>query len=706
MKKVSTLALALIAMGSLAVPASAQEAVTFNPVSDATLETGWYQMRQVVGVSRNDISADAPRYVYSSDALGQNYTWFGTDGAQKTDATAFVYVHKNGSNYAIMNINGKWGSNMAKYTDGNAEPAYAITQDASNTNQYKVGATWDDWKGWNYMGGSSNAATQAARFQFSKVSEETLASYDIYSIEFTGDATTGTLTSNNDANKGTKTVYPGGKFFFTAGTTLTSADFTASDATNCSSSIAVDATNKKVTVTYSYNYTVFKSYINEAKSVLASKRIGYPVETSTAYATLQTAITTAEAVTEANYTREAYTTLQNAVLAYKLSADNVRLPEDGKAYTITAVSKAGKKSYMNYAESGYSLVSTSDADNSSYPVTAKFVCHKTSDGKYVFVNNAGKYLTFKGGYNTGINGNKGYVDSYGQYTYQYYKGGTLTTSDACYPQLLTLAKMVEGTKVSGLTDGFLYVTGTRGNVGSTKQDGSTPNDVNFVIKNVTGYDAADVPFFDDTFSSALLFEETTYPNIAKFNAVSDVEGVSHLATFSAPFATVVPADVTAYYVSKADGEKATMKAITEGEAIPANTGVILASTTGAEATMIPATTETVATVENNQLGNSAGADKTLAEGDNAYILAKGTEGTAFYKGKVGTTLKANKAYLTYAAGGSAIALNFGGNVTGINTAIKADGNDNAPVYDLAGRRVVRTVKGGLYIKGGNKFLAK
>lgn len=706
MKKVSTLALALIAMGSLAVPASAQEAVTFNPVSDATLETGWYQMRQVVGVSRNDISADAPRYVYSSDALGQNYTWFGTDGAQKTDATAFVYVHKNGSNYAIMNINGKWGSNVAKYTDGNAEPAYEITQDASNTNQYKVGATWDDWKGWNYMGGSSNAANQAARFQFSKVSEETLASYDIYSIEFTGDATTGTLTSNNDANKGTKTVYPGGKFFFTAGTTLTSADFTASDATNCSSSIAVDATNKKVTVTYSYSYTGFKSYINEAKSVLASTRIGYPVETSTAYATLQTAITTAEAVTEANYTREAYITLQNAVLAYKLSDDNVRLPEDGKAYTITAVSKAGKKSYMNYAESGYSLVSTSGADNSSYPVTAKFVCHKTSDGKYVFVNNAGKYLTFKGGYNTGINGNKGYVDSYGQYTYQYYKGGTLTTSDACYPQLLTLAKMVEGTKVSGLTDGFLYVKGTRGNVGSTTQDGSTPNDVNFVIKNVTGYDAANVPFFDDTFSSALLFEETTYPNIAKFNAVSDVEGVSHLATFSAPFATVVPADVTAYYVSKADGEKATMKAITEGEAIPANTGVILASTTGAEATMIPATTETVATVENNQLGNSAGADKTLAEGDNAYILANGTDGTAFYKGKVGTTLKANKAYLTYATGGSAIALNFGGNVTGINTAIKADSNDNAPVYDLAGRRVVRTVKGGLYIKGGNKFLAK
>lgn len=102
MKKISTLALALIAMGSLSMPASAQ--VKFEPVSTPTLESGWYQMRQVVGVSRNDISATAPRYVYSADALGKNYTWFGTDASQKTDATAFVYVHKNGSNYAIMNI--------------------------------------------------------------------------------------------------------------------------------------------------------------------------------------------------------------------------------------------------------------------------------------------------------------------------------------------------------------------------------------------------------------------------------------------------------------------------------------------------------------------------------------------------------------------------------------------------------------------------
>lgn len=149
-----------------------------------------------------------------------------------------------------------------------------------------------------------------------------------------------------------------------------------------------------------------------------------------------------------------------------------------------------------------------------------------------------------------------------------------------------------------------------------------------------------------------------------------------------------------------------MKAIEAGKAIPAKTGVILTSQSGDAVTMVPATDETRATIENNKLGNSAGAAKTIAEGESAYILTNGADGTAFYKGQKGTTLKANKAYLTLdVVGGEAISMNFGGNVTGINQIVNAEQN-NAPVYDLTGRRVVRTVKGGLYIKGGNKFIAR
>ena len=47
-----------------------------------------------------------------------------------------------------------------------------------------------------------------------------------------------------------------------------------------------------------------------------------------------------------------------------------------------------------------------------------------------------------------------------------------------------------------------------------------------------------------------------------------------------------------------------------------------------------------------------------------------------------------------------------GTVTNVNTAISAQSTDNAPIYDLSGRRVQRTVKGSLYIKGGRKFMAQ
>ena len=694
MKKISTLALALIAMGSLSMPASAQ--VKFEPVSTSTLESGWYQMRQVVGKSISTISTTAPRYVYSSNVLGgASYTYFGTAAEQKTDATAFVYVDNNGTDQAIMAINGKWGSRVAKYTANNNRPtgakgddqAYTIKQDASDNTLYIVGTYWDDWKGWNYMGGSTNAAYNVTRFQFSKVSDETLKTYDIYKYSGVESASC-TL----ETNKGTQTVYDGGSFFFTAGTTINESDIVTSDKDGYKKTTTINATDKTISVTYVYDESAFTVLLQEAEAVLASKRIGYPIESSEAYKNFSSAVATAKSVTKS--TVSDYTTLKAAVSAFKLSSDNIRMPEDGKAYTITAVSKAGVKSYMNYAASGYTLKKTDAADNSSYDETAKFVCHKVEEGKYVFVNNDGKFLTYKGLRNAAVNDNKGYTDGY--VNIEYTVG---TTAVSFNPQIFTLTKVT----AAGVADAYMNLQSKRGNI--DKGNYAAPNDVYYTIENSTAYNAYSSQLLNDTYSTAFLFEETTYPNTVTFNAVSDVEGVSNLATFSAPFATVVPEGVTAYYVSTADNTKATMKAIEAGKAIPAKAGVILTSTTGTEATMIPATTETVAELTGNKLGNSAGADKTIAEGDNAYILANGANGTAFYKGKVNTILGMNKAYLTLNTAGAveAISMNFGGNVTGINQIVNAEQN-NAPVYDLTGRRVVR--KGGLYIKGGNKLIAR
>lgn len=656
MKKISTLALALIAMGSLSMPASAQ--VTFEPVSTPTLESGWYQMRQVVGVSRKDISATAPRYVYSADALGKNYTWFGTDASQKTDATAFVYVHKNGSNYAIKNINGKWGSSMAKYTDGNAEPSYAIKQDASNNTQFQVGGTWDDWQDWNYMGGSSNDATKAARFEFSKVSDDALSKYDVYTVEIKGDITTGSVSSTIEANKGTKTVYPGGSFFFTTGTELEESDFTAPDVANCNKVISIDATNKKVSVTYTYQLAAL---VEQAKEAISHTSAGYPLEGSTSRTNLQNAINAASGTGD---DQTKFTNLNDALTAYK-NDKTVKMPENGKVYVLTNVQLDGTCNHFSYSTGRLTTVKDKTK-------AAKFMC-RVVNGKYVFVNvEDGKYLIVVG--NTfGYNNKKGYITEY----------------DAQWADL-TVSK-----------NNIFSCFNIAGKVSDKKES-------YFLIKTNGGFEGWDTSENNAAVhTTAFKFEEVSYPNTVTFNAVSDVEGVSHLATFSAPFATVVPEGVTAYYVSTADNTKATMKAIEAGKAIPAKTGVLLTSESVDAVTMVPATDETIATIENNKLGNSAGADKTIADGDNAYILAKGDNGTAFYKGKVGTKLGMNKAYLTLNEAGApeAISMNFGGNVTGINQIVNAEQN-NAPVYDLTGRRVVRTVKGGLYIKGGNKFIAR
>lgn len=565
--------------------------------------------------------------------------------------------------------------------------------DTNNPTQYRVGTSsyWEDWSNWNYIAGSRNSGN--ARFEFSKVNPETI--YDVYSVvakgEFDPNTMQITVVNTLDSNKGTNTVYNGGNFFFTKGTTVTQDNFTITEkgTTGLSKTVKFDQTAKALVVEYTLDdkENKYATLLASSKANIAKTGVGFPKAESKVRTTLAAAISAFES--EQTYAK--YLTLSSAYTAYLASSD-IQMPEDGKAYTFTAVFYDGAKRYMNYAESGYSLVPTLDETNANYPETAKLICRKVGENKFTFVNNDGKHFVWKGGMD-GANSNKGYVDTY----------------NAEYA--VTVAKIVKGGYVVDIeNEGLLGYVGV---MGYRKPSGKNPEQDYFIFTvngSTYSYNQANAPFYKtsggDKHSSLIKIEETTYPNTVTFNAVSDVEGVSNLATFSAPFATVIPEGVTAYYVSTADNSKATMKAIT-GEAIPANEGVLLTSESAEAVTMVPATDETLATIENNKLGNSAGAEKIIADGDNAYILANGANGTAFYKGKIGSTLKANKAYLTLNEAGApeAISMNFGGNVTGINQIVNAEQN-NAPVYDLTGRRVVRTVKGGLYIKGGNKFIAR
>ena len=660
MKKISTLALALIAMGSLSMPASAQ--VTFEPVSSIDV-SGWYQMRQVKSVQNSAVTSESPKYVFSNETKG--YSWFGTSDTQKEDATAFIYIDKGAADYGIQNINGKWGKSKAEATD--TRFGMSINVASAEDKTFTVGNYWDDYKT-GIMGGFGSSNT--ARFQFSKVSEETLSKYDVYTVEINGDITTGSVTSNIEANKGTKTVYPGGSFFFTTGTKLEVSNFTAPDIANANKVISIDNENKKVSVTYTYT---LEALVAQANDAISHRSAGYPLEDSESRKRLKEAINAAEGSGD-NKTK--FDNLNTALTAYK-NDKTVKMPEDGKVYVITNVQQDGTCYYLSYSNDDLKITTRGAATAESLDNAAKFVC-RVVDGKYVFVNvKDGKFLVWKGsgsGTSNGTNNAKGYIATY----------------DADYANL-TVSK-------NDIYSCF-NIGGKRSN-----EDG----DANFIIKKNGTYDAYSMKQYNTaSCTTAFKLEEVSYPNTVTFNNVSDVEGVSNLATFSAPFATVIPEGVTAYYVSTADNSKATMKAIEAGKAIPAKTGVLLTSESADAVTMVPATGETLATITDNKLGNSAGAEKIIADGDNAYILAKGDNGTAFYKGKVGTKLGMNKAYLTLNEAGApeAISMNFGGNVTGINQIVNAEQN-NAPVYDLTGRRVVRTVKGGLYIKGGNKFIAR
>lgn len=172
------------------------------------------------------------------------------------------------------------------------------------------------------------------------------------------------------------------------------------------------------------------------------------------------------------------------------------------------------------------------------------------------------------------------------------------------------------------------------------------------------------------------------------------------ATLYAPVALTIPENVQAYTASFADN-KVTLTPIES--TIPANTGVVIEA---AEGTYNFAITTTDATAKSDLTGNVATANVDAASA--AYILGKtDAQGVGFFKlNSIGRAIKGGRAYYVATNGGAAAAYLFNGNVTGLE-AIKTALNDaNAPIYDLSGRKVAKAVKGGLYIKNGQKFIVK
>lgn len=101
--------------------------------------------------------------------------------------------------------------------------------------------------------------------------------------------------------------------------------------------------------------------------------------------------------------------------------------------------------------------------------------------------------------------------------------------------------------------------------------------------------------------------------------------------------------------------------------------------------------------------------KDITDAQTKYLVfgknnANETEVGFFEPSTTVTSIPANRAFFADAEG-SAIALNFG-NVTAVNNVVAGNANVNAPIFDLTGRRVVKAVKGSLYIQNGKKYIVK
>lgn len=179
------------------------------------------------------------------------------------------------------------------------------------------------------------------------------------------------------------------------------------------------------------------------------------------------------------------------------------------------------------------------------------------------------------------------------------------------------------------------------------------------------------------------------------------QGDKKYASAYLPFAVSNVAGATAY-TGALNAEKNTID-MTATTSVPANTGFVLVGTED-KATL---TIGEAAAIEGNALtGTNTGiAFAEATPKANYLVFGVNADKVGFYTPGNVTAIPANKAYIDASeVSGSAIALNFGNTVTGINAATINNGENNAPIYDLSGRRVWAPVKGGLYIQNGKKLV--
>ena len=185
--------------------------------------------------------------------------------------------------------------------------------------------------------------------------------------------------------------------------------------------------------------------------------------------------------------------------------------------------------------------------------------------------------------------------------------------------------------------------------------------------------------------------------------------VASFATLALPFDFKLASGDANIYQGAYNASNGTLDMTAVEGAVPANAGVVIKSDSKATSVVLTANAKAA---DNALSGNQlVGTTEEIAFSSLTDKLVFGVTAdnyVGFYTAGGSDALPANRAYLptSVLSGNNAVAMNFDSTVTGINTMVNAANHSNAAIYDLQGRRVMHTVKGGLYIKNGQKYMAR
>lgn len=193
----------------------------------------------------------------------------------------------------------------------------------------------------------------------------------------------------------------------------------------------------------------------------------------------------------------------------------------------------------------------------------------------------------------------------------------------------------------------------------------------------------------------------------------DASTYANWASLYLPFAVEMPSGVTANKASvSAEAGTVTLESML-GD-IPANTGMILRS----EGTT---TNATLTILSESEISDLANVDNNALSGTNVDIALDGTSNAEYYvlgkdktNGRVGlrnpsssvSKIPMNKAYYHTQTPQMNMLMFVMGEATGIDHVKDTTTNNAGDIYDLSGRKVVKMLKGGIYIQNGKKFFAK